>query len=255
MVLADGGLGLVELRVGGVHFGDDARSWGTEFSSTFVQPDLKHQTQGAGAPRGGIAPRLPTSEVERRFGSLTSEGTMPGKEGKTQGTSESRASYADPGRQPRPEALLTLGYGNDLGTASTYSKTPAILADMTHYSLGNAPANFQSETMVATRAHLPHGARPKVSAAGQPPPFGPSEVELGFRQQFNSRHFNIINGGSRLHGERNSDAMLYQRNTTAHDRPVGRKQHPTVDPADRGVTGLRQSYDIITGIDRPRERW
>ena len=245
-----------ELRVsGGVHLGDDQRQWSTEFGSQFATPNQSHATRGAGAPRGGVAPRLPNSEIERNFGSLTSEGTMPGKDGKTQGTSETRAQYANPGRQARPEATLTLGYGNDLGTSSNYQKTPAILADMTHYSLGNEKRNMVTGTMAATLPHAPHSERPRVHPAGQQPPFGPSEVELGFKQQFNSRHFNIVNNGPRLHGRMNTDASLYERNTLAHDKPVGRKQHPCVDPAFRGPTGQRQAYDIITGVDRPRHMW
>ena len=47
---------------------------------------------------------------------------MPSKEGKTQGTSESR-ELCRPGRQ-HDEALLTLGYGNDLGTAARTRRRP-----------------------------------------------------------------------------------------------------------------------------------
>lgn len=53
----------------------------------------------------------------------------------------------------------------------------------------------------------------------------------------------------------NADSMLAKRNAAAHELPVGRKQHPNVNPADRGVSGMRQAYDIISGLDRPRERW
>ena len=76
----------------------------------------------------------------------------------------------------RPEATLTLGYGNDLGTSSNYQKTPAILADMTHYSLGNEKRNMVTGTMAATLPHPPHSERPRVPPAGQQPPFGPGSV-------------------------------------------------------------------------------
>ena len=246
-----------ELRVGQVHFGDDrqAGGWETTFSSAFANPDQSHPTQGRGAPRGGIAPRMPFSEVERQFGSLDSTGTMPGENGVREGTSEQRAMYKDPGVQPLREANLTLGYGNDIGTATKYHKTKAMLADETHYSLGNEPRRYETTTMTATAPPLPAAGRPRQHPAGMQPGIGPSEVEQGFKQSLNSRHFNIITGGPRLFGEQNTDATLYERNTQAFDKPVGRKQHPCVNPRDRGVTGLRQSYDIISGIDRPKERW
>jgi hypothetical protein len=246
---------LDELRLGRVHLGDGSRSWSTNFSDAFAKPDLDHPTQGARAPREGKAPRMPFSEVERRFGSLDSTGTMPGKDGVTQGTSEQRAAYADPGRQPPNERILTLGYGNAIGSSTQYQKTPAILAGMTHYSLGEVPRSYVSETMQATAKPTPFAERSKAAAAGQQAPVGPSDVEQGFRQQYNSQHFNIITGGPRLHGALNSDAVLSQRNAAAHERPVGRKQHPCVDPRDRGPSGVRQSFDIITGVARPKERW
>jgi len=251
---------LDEMRVNQVHLGDDGggRSWESTFSASFAKPDQSSAMQGRSAPRGGIAPRLPFSDVERNFGSLTSEGTMPGTVGVREGTSEQRAQYREPGRQALREASLTLGYGNDIGTSVSYTKTPAVLADMTHYSLGDRPRNFQSTAMAATSNPVPTG-KDRMKAAGEEAPLGPSEVERGFKQQFNSRHYNIINNGERLHGELNADAALYTKTTRAHDPngfyPVGRKQHPTVNPADRGPTGLRQAYDIITGVDRPRERW
>ena len=65
----------------------------------------------------------------------------------------------------------------------------------------------------------------------------------------------VITGGPRLHGALNSDAHLAAKNAAAHDNPVGRKQHPNVHPSERGVSGIRQSFDIITGVSRPPERW
>lgn len=217
---------LDELKVGRVDIGDGSRSWGTNFSDAFRQPDLAHPTQGATAPRCGKAPRMPYSEVERRFGSLDSTGTMPGKDGVTEGTSENRAAYADPGRQSKISPILTLGYGNDIGSSVKYQQTPTLLADMTHYSLGNIKANYVTTAMDSTRVPPPLAERTTRPAAGQVPPVGPSEVEQGFRQQFNSQHFNIINGGTRLHGDMNADSVLAKRNAVAHDHPVGRKQHP-----------------------------
>ena len=127
---------LKELRRGRVHLGDaDARQWQSEFAHHFAAPNLAHPTQGSSVPRGGKAPLMPYSEVERRFGSLDSEGTMPGKDGRTAGTSEQRDAYVDPGRQPAVQSVLTLGKMNDIGSSTRYTKTPAILKDMTHYKV------------------------------------------------------------------------------------------------------------------------
>ena len=248
---------LSERQRGQVHLGADggARSWVSDFAASFSKPDLTHPTQGLGAPRQGKAPRMPYSELERNFGSLTSEGTLPGKDGKAEGTSEHRHAYPHPGRQPLPKPYLTLGYGNDIGSSVSYKTTPSKNADATHYSLGEVPMRYVSETMEATAKPTPYHERSKREPAGGLAPSGPSEVEQGFRQQFNSQHYNIITGGERLHGALNSDAALARANANAHQRPVGRKQHPNVNPADRGPSGVRQSFDIISGIERPRERW
>jgi len=251
---------LDEVRVNQVHFGDDAsqRGWESTFSSSFAKPDHSHRSQGAGTSRSGMAPRLPFSEVERNFGALTSEGTLPGTVGKREGTSEQRTAYRDPGAQPRNVPTLTLGFGNDISTSVSYQKTPALLADMTHYSLGSEPRRYETATMAATQRPVLN-SKDRLKAAGEMAPLGPSEVERGFKQQLNSRHYNIINNGERLHGELNSDAALYSKTTRVHDpngfHPIGRSQHPCVNPRDRGPTGLRQAYDIITGVDRPKERW
>lgn len=248
---------LPELTKGRVHLGaeDGARSWVSDFAASFRRPDLTHPTQGTAAPRQGKAPRMPYSELERNFGSLDSTGTMPGKDGKAEGTSEQMHAYRNPGPQPLPKKYLTLGFGNDIGTQVSSESVPANEVDKTHYSLGSVPMRYVTATMEATSQPTPYHERPKREPAGQLAPQGPSEVEQGFRQQYNSQHFNIITGGERLHGALNSDSALARANANAHERPVGRKQHPTVNPADRGVSGMRQSFDIISGIERPRERW
>lgn len=193
---------LNERQQGQVHLGDnDKRLWTSEFQQNFAAPNLGHATQGVGAPRGGKAPRMPFSEVERRFGSLDSAGTMPGKDGKTEGTSEHLHAYADPGRQPPMESMITLGMTNDIGSQVRFQKTPAILKDMTHYTLGNVPSSYISAAMDAADPPPPFSERSKRLAAGQQPPVGPSEVEQGFRTKFTSRDFNIITGGPRLHGK------------------------------------------------------
>lgn len=246
---------LDELKLGRVHLGDAPRQWQSEFSAHFAAPDLAHPAHGLKAQRGGKAPRMPFSEVERRFGSLDSTGTMPGMDGRTEGTSEQREQYANPGRQPAVEPILTLGTQNDIGSCTHYQASPAVLKDMTHYTLGNVPTKYVTTCMDATAPHPPPADRPYRASAGQLPPVGPSEVEQGFRQQYSSRHINIITGGERLHGASNADAAKHAANSAAFERPVGRKQHPNVAPSDRGPSGHRQSYDIITGVERPKERW
>ena len=107
-----------------------------------------------------------------------------------------------------------------------------------------------------TLVHPPPPAeRIAVPSAGQLPPLGPSEVERGFRQNVNSRNYNIVSTGPRLNGKLNTEEALSLRNERAHAAPAGRAQHPEVNPLDRGPLGTRQSYDIITGCERPRERW
>ena len=245
-----------DLKAGRVHLGsDDSRNWQSEFSQHFQKPDQTHSTKGSSAVRCGIAPRMPYSEVERFFGSLDSTGTMPGKDGKSEGTSENRHAYVDPGPAKKIDPIITLGFTNDIGSQVKYQPTAAILKDLTHFTLGNVPPAYVTTAQDAAKPPPPHTERDSRPPAGQLAPVGPSEVEQGFRQQFNSRHYNIINGGPRLHGDRNADAWLHAKNSAAHDNPVGRKQHPVVDPAFRGVSGLRQSFDIITGVDRPKHMW
>lgn len=153
---------------------------------------------------------------------------------------------------PRPYRRLT----RPLPPAAVrYKPTPAILATMTHYELGSERAQYSTSSQHATLPPPPHEQRVGARAAGQQPSIGPSEVEQRFMKNINSRDYNIINGGPRLLGRNNTDARLASAADAAFAKPIGRKQHPNVDPRDRGVTGMRQSFDIITGLDRPKERW
>jgi len=248
-------INLDQLRIGQLHLGDQARTWETTSGATHAKPHQEHPLQGHGAPRSGLAPRMPFSEIDRRFGQLDSTGAMPGTYGERSLRSEAMTSYKNPGRQPREPPTLTLGTTNDIGSTTKYSKTPAILAGMTHYSLGNTERNYSTTAMESTKAPPPLHERLGKEPAGRQPGVGPSEVEQRFMKNVNSQDYNIINGGTRLLGNRNTEALKAQAASEAFTRPVGRKQHPNVNPADRGVTGVRQSFDIITGADRPRERW
>uniref|UniRef100_A0A7S3ASV8 Uncharacterized protein n=1 Tax=Haptolina ericina TaxID=156174 RepID=A0A7S3ASV8_9EUKA len=145
---------------------------------------------------------------------------------------------------------------NDIGSTSKYRSTPAMLADrVPHFELGKHQAAYRTAAMDASKAPPPLQQRLGKPVAGQLPGSGPSEVEQRFMKNLNSQDYNIVHGGTRLLSDRNSEFLKAQAASAAHDRPIGRKQHPTVNPADRGVTGMRQSFDIITGADRPRERW
>ena len=109
--------------------------------------------------------------------------------------------------------------------------------------------------MTANKAPPPLHERLGKEPAGRQAGVGPSEVEQRFMKNINSQDYNIINGGTRLLGDRNTECLKAHAASNAFNKPVGLKQHPNVNPADRGVTGMRQSFDIITGADRPRERW
>lgn len=135
-------INLDELRVGQVHLGNQARSWETTSASTHTIPQKHHPLHGADVPRSGLAPRLPYSEIGRRFGQVDSSGAMPGSTGRHfEGNlkSEAMTQYGNPGCQPRDQLTLTLGTLNDIGSSVTYQRTPTLTAGETHYSLGNQP--------------------------------------------------------------------------------------------------------------------
>jgi len=127
----------------------------------------------------------------------------------------------------------------------------------TNYELGTDTLLHTTAARDAARAPPPNAWKLAPSAAGQKVGVGPSEVERGFRQPHNSADYNIVSNGPSLGASSggSSDAHLRSRNAGAFERPVGRSQCPDNNPRDRGPTGARQSYDIISGLDRPRERW
>ncbi|KAL1496829.1 hypothetical protein AB1Y20_014415 [Prymnesium parvum] len=244
-------VGIDQLRLSRLPLGEHARAWETTSASAHSAARLLPPS----VPRAGPAPRLPFSEVGRRFGELDSTGAMPGASGERSLQSEAMAQFTAKPRPPREQPMLTLGTTNDIGSTTRFRKTPALLAGKTHYSLGEQPSNFVTSTMIATQPPPPLRERLGQEAAGVQPKAGPSEVEQRFVKNFNSQDYNIIHGGTRLLGDRNTEATRAQRASEAFVKPFGRKQHPNVNPADRGVSGTRQSFDIITGAERPRERW
>lgn len=128
-----------------------------------------------------------------------------------------------------------------------------------NYALGTDELRYTTSLRDASAPPPSNAWRLGPHAAGGTLGVGPSEVERGFRQPHNSAHYNILTNGPPLNsgamGGANTEARRVARNEGAFEKPVGRQQHPSNDPRDRGPTGGRQSYDIISGIDRPRERW
>ena len=147
-------------RLTNIDFGSQPRAnWQTTAGSDFNRPDQMDALKGSSAPRSGIAPRMPYSEVERRFNSLDSAGTMPGTVGKPSFVSETMVRYGDPGREgranARPEPMLTLGTMNDIGSTSKYRSTPAMLADrVPHFELGKHQAAYRTAAMVSTQTRV-----------------------------------------------------------------------------------------------------
>lgn len=247
-------ISLDELRLGqiaGQLTADGKTSWGTTYGSAFGLPNQNDRFQGRNAPRGGIAPRMPYSEVERNFGSLDSTGTMPGADGGRFSTrSEYQQNFAEPGAaaRVRREPEFTLRFSNDIGSDTKASKVPPTMLNATHFDFGTyAGKRYQTSTQDA------HGVAPVLDptqdAAGREPPLGPSAVERGFREPISSKDYNIVTTGHRLGGPLNTEAAHAARTA------FGKQQFPSVDPAMRGPTGTRQAFDIITGVERPRERW
>ena len=227
-----------QLRLGQIQLvAPDAKgSYSTTHASQFPPPDQADRFQGRAAPRSGIAPRMPYSEVERAFKSLDSTGTMPGSDGERLVTqSEQQEKYPHRGRQPRREPEFTMRFSNDIGSCSKAAKMPPSMLNVAHFDLGkyDGPRYETSSRAAHGRRLTPNTTDP---AAGYPvdAPLGPSEVERGFRQAISSRDYNIVSTGQRLNGPLNTEAFRTARAT------VGLRQQPCVDPAMRGPTGTRQ---------------
>ena len=204
-----------------------------------MRPDLNDRFQGRAAVPSGLAPREPYSEVERRFAAVDSTGTMPGHDSLSSPASphvqtEQQRRFVDPGPQPRREPeSITLRYMNEIGSRTTPTAVPASQLNATHYELGTS-----TEGRFVTSSGAAHARKPLVAcaaAAGVVPAQGPSEVERSFFTTSNSRDYNIVSNGERLSGPRNVEAARHARSS------CGRKQHPAVDPALRGPTGMRQA--------------
>lgn len=226
-------------------------------------------------------------------GTLPGDPAYAGGHAKFVANSETRTCFDPKPLAPREPVRVTVRQLNDLGTRETSHAVPPEQLLRTNYKLGNECASYSTAAGDAALAPPPKAWKLVSSAAGQQvcgfdrgmpprlaclsPPMmpavpatnllclvcmqvgvGPSEVARGFRQPHNSADYNIISNGPALgssyHGG-NTEAHVRTRNAAAFDKPVGLRQNPVNNPRDRGPTGSRQSYDIISGLDRPRERW
>ena len=133
-----------------------------------MRPDLNDRFQGGAAVRGGIAPRMPYSEVERRFAAVDSTRTMPGDDSLSLHApphvrSEQQQRFVNPGPQPRHKPEVTLRILNDIGSSTTPTAVPATQFNATQYELG---------TSTESRARA-QAARDPRSGRGRRPPSGP----------------------------------------------------------------------------------
>jgi len=247
---------LSQLRLGQIELvGPGATSsWSTTHGSQFPPPDMDDRFRGRSAVRQGVAARMPYSEVERNFGSLDSTGTLPGERafgGKFDTRSEQQSRFGPPGVQPKRQPEFTLKWSNDLGTGTIASVVPATMLNATHFDFGtyDGPLYDTSTASQFPRPGIPDSNVPKAGVATNHS-LGPSAVERGFREnKYNSATCNLITNRERLGGDYNTEAFKAARST------VGHHQQPSVDPRVRGATGRRQAYDIVTGVDRPKEQW
>jgi hypothetical protein len=141
---------------------------------SFTAPNRSHPTKGASAPRGGVAGRLPFSEVDRGFCTSTSAGTLPGDPSyelggeKVDATSETRAQYGRKPIAPREPARVTVRRLNDLGTRETCHAVPPENLLRANYELGTETKTlYTTAAREAAAAPPPNAWRLIPSAAGQ----------------------------------------------------------------------------------------
>ncbi len=254
-------LSLEELRVGQVSLADnDARELTSNYRRSFAAPDQGDPLRGRGAPRGGMAGRMPFSEVERRFGQLDSTGTMPGKFGEAEKpTSLNQLEYtthsADARAKARQGCEFTLKWHNAIGSSEHTTKVPAELLNATHFDLTSADPGPRFQTTTAA-THRDLGVRPTAAArAGARVPIGVSEVSRDFKHPLNTRQYDIISNAPRSVTEEDRADVDRKHPAGGNANPRGRKQLPSIDPRLRGPSGTRQSFDLITGVERESWRW
>merc|ERR1740130_547725 len=124
-------ISLADLRRGQIVLGDQPSTWGSANHASYKPPDQADFRQGCQAERAGMASRLPFSEVERRFVTGDSSGTMPGHVlsygGKAAGKARSvqQNSYERHRIGAREPQMVTLGAFNDIGSSAKYRHVPA----------------------------------------------------------------------------------------------------------------------------------
>jgi len=121
-------LSMAELKMAKLPLSMDAAgSYSSTAMDAYAAPDASHASQGATAPRGGVAVRMPFSEVDRHFFTSTSKGTLPGDHSAPAGAaanSETRTQYGLKAIPVRVPARMTVRRLNDLGTRETSHVVP-----------------------------------------------------------------------------------------------------------------------------------
>ncbi len=225
--------------------------------ASFAPANLADEHRGLDAPRQGVAPPPPASEVGRGFASETSEGLAHlGREGPT-ADSEMRAAFAARPLPPRGAQSLTVRITNDIGTSVHEHAVPPARMNRANYELGDGSATcYETSTAAATK---PLQRTSSAAAATAPagrcarPPI--SEVERGFREERGSAAYNVVTHHAPL--EARVEAVLAERIERAQSCGVsiGLKQAVENDPRARGPIGTRQAYDIVSMRPRGSHLW
>ena len=185
---------------------------------------------------------------------------MPGKFGDAEKpTSLNQLEYtthsADARAKARQGCEFTLKWHNAIGSSEHTTKVPAELLNATHFDLTSADPGPRFQTTTAA-THRDLGVRPTAAArAGARVPIGVSEVSRDFKHPLNTRQYDIISNAPRSVTEEDRADVDRKHPAGGNANPRGRKQLPSIDPRLRGPSGTRQSFDLITGVERESWRW
>ena len=79
--------------------------------------------------------------------------------------------------------------------------------------------------------------------------------KFGLSQEDVVRFDDIISNAPRSVTEEDRADVDRKHPAGGNANPRGRKQLPSIDPRLRGPSGTRQSFDLITGVERESWRW
>ena len=150
-------------------------------TTSYREPDLSDPERGQAAPRQGVAPPTPRSEVERGFTHPTSEGLAHFGGGPFDATSETVASHSHkPARVCGPQ-YVTIKCQNEIGTRVFERIVPVTELNATNYDLGDGSATtYVTSSMHATDARV-HTMETAAKFAGGAKKLPISEIERDFR--------------------------------------------------------------------------